>query len=246
MLVDLLGSIELTAGAGIVTLILANGLGATRRTRTLLIVVFASWFGLVTVLAATEVLHRSGPAGLAGLGAAVVLPVLAMTGLAFASDEVLRSLKRIPVSWLIAANTVRIIGVFFLLLHAQNRLPAPFAPVAGWGDILVGATAPYVAWLVATRGADVQRTVLSWNIIGLADLIMAIGLGIVSSPGPLNLIVATPGSGIMTTLPWLLIPAFLVPMLMGTHLAIFYKLRTGIEPDAVRLAYGSSPRATTT
>jgi hypothetical protein len=29
----------------------------------------------------------------------------------------------------------------------------------------------------------------------------------------------------MTTLPWLLIPGFLVPLLAVTHLAVFYRLR---------------------
>jgi hypothetical protein len=30
----------------------------------------------------------------------------------------------------------------------------------------------------------------------------------------------------MTTLPWLLIPGFLVPLLASTHLAVFYRLNT--------------------
>ena len=58
----------------------------------------------------------------------------------------------IPLPALVAAHAVRVLGIFFLILHAQGRLPAPFAPTAGWGDIVIGATALPVAWLVAARG----------------------------------------------------------------------------------------------
>jgi hypothetical protein len=33
-----------------------------------------------------------------------------------------------------------------------------------------------------------------------------------------------PNASIMSTLPWVLIPCFLVPLLMLTHLAVFYRL----------------------
>jgi hypothetical protein len=65
--------------------------------------------------------------------------------------------------------------------------------------------------------------------LGLADLILAVALGAASSPGPLQLIVASPDSGIMTTLPWVLIPGFVVPTLVCTHLALFFRLRAGLE-----------------
>jgi hypothetical protein len=42
----------------------------------------------------------------------------------------------------------------------------------------------------------------------------------------MRLIFAEPGSAIMTTLPWLLIPGFLVPLLFAVHIAIFIRLAT--------------------
>jgi hypothetical protein len=142
-----------------------------------------------------------------------------------------RALRAIPLSMLIGVNVIRAFGVTFLLLYSAGRLPAPFAPVAGWGDILVGLTALPVAWLAYKKGAAAHPTVWIWNIIGLLDLIAAVGLGVVSSPGPLRLIFAEPGSGIMTTLPWLLIPGFLVPLLAATHLAVFYRLSTAAASE---------------
>ncbi len=55
------------------------------------------------------------------------------------------------------------------------------------------------------------------------DLIAAVGLGVMSSPGPARLILAEPSSAVMTTLPWLLIPGFLVPLSMSVHIAIFVR-----------------------
>ena len=140
---------------------------------------------------------------------------------------------------LLVGLIVRFLGISFVLLYAANRLPAPFAPVAGWGDIFVGATAPAVAWLVYRQAATARPILWIWNIIGLADLIAAITLGAVSSPGPIRLIFAEPDSGIMTTLPWLLIPGFLVPLLILAHIGIFVRL-TKTEEAVVNENVGGS------
>jgi hypothetical protein len=131
-------------------------------------------------------------------------------------------LDRIPLTALIGVNALRVLGVVFVLLYAAGRLPAPFAPAAGWGDIFVGLTALPVAW--AVRKGVHRGLVLAWNTLGLADLVNAIVLGVVSSPGPLQVFMDEPNAAIMSTLPWVLIPCFLVPLLILTHLAVFYRL----------------------
>lgn len=57
------------------------------------------------------------------------------------------------------------------MLFALHRLPAPFAPIAGCGDILVGVTALPVAWLATNRAAASRPLLLLWNAVGLADLV---------------------------------------------------------------------------
>ncbi|HJZ92431.1 MAG TPA: hypothetical protein VKE40_16260 [Gemmataceae bacterium] len=77
---------------------------------------------------------------------------------------------------------------------------------------------------------------LVWNLIGLADLADAIVLGVMSSPGPRQLLAADAAN--MSTLPWLLIAAFLVPHLAVLHVVSFYRLwREGVV-DGVQ----SSPK----
>jgi hypothetical protein len=122
----------------------------------------------------------------------------------------------------VGIQAIRVLGVSFVLLHAAGRLPGPFAPVAGWGDIAIGATALPVAWWL-TRGLKTNALVW-WNALGLLDLVVAVGLGAVSSPGPIRVFTDDPGSEIMTTLPWIIIPCFLVPALTFVHLAVFWRL----------------------
>jgi len=147
---------------------------------------------------------------------------LRQSGRALSSSR--RPLSAIPLPALIAVHGLRVLGVSFLLLHSMQRLPAPFAPVAGWGDIFVGATAGPVAWMAARAGGRARGLVLAWNAVGLLDLVAAVGLGATSSPGPLRLFMEPPGSPIMTTLPWIVIPCFLVPSLAALHIAIFRRL----------------------
>ena len=65
----------------------------------------------------------------------------------------------------------------------------------------------------------------------------AIGFGITSAEGsPIRLIFTEPSTAIMSSLPWVLIPAFLVPLLMAIHLAVFQRLVPARARETGRLA----------
>lgn len=155
----------------------------------------------------------------------VVLPILVLSLATFRSSGPRKRIQRADMLPLIAVQALRILGVIFVLLFAANRLPAPFAPLAGYGDMLVGLLAVPLAWAVASR-QDLPRVAISlWSALGMADLINALVLGVLSAPGPLQLFRHGPGSGIMPMLPWVLIPGFLVPCFFFLHLVVLAKLR---------------------
>lgn len=136
------------------------------------------------------------------------------------------ALGAVPVPVLIGLHAVRLLGVFFVLLFWEDRLPAPFALTAGWGDVLIGVMALPVAYLAATKAPGWRTTTLAWNALGLLDLVLAIALGVASSPGiPFGFENPGANSGLMTTLPWILISCFNVPLLAHLHLLIFQRLR---------------------
>ena len=221
---DLIGSIELTASAAIVIAALAIGFGSNPATRIRIAAWLGGWFVLVVILGATRALYYEHGLGSPGLGMAVALPIIILCLTVARVKSLRENFHRVPLWLLVGLHTVRVLGISFIVLYAAGRLPAPFAPVAGWGDIFIGATAPLVAWLAYRRTANAQGVVWIWNVIGIVDLIAAIGLGVMSSPGPVRLIFAEPSSAIMTTLPWLLIPGFLVPLLFAVHIAVFVRL----------------------
>ena len=221
---DLIGSIELTASAAIVIAALSSAFGSNALGRVRIAASLSAWFVVIVILAATRALYYKHGLGTPGLGLAVAFPIAILCLVVARAKSLRDAFQRVPLWLLVGMHTVRLLGISFIILYAAHRLPAPFAPVAGWGDIFVGATALPVAWLLYRRLTNARPILWSWNVIGLADLIAAVGLGATSSPGPARLIFTEPSSAMMTTLPWLLIPGFLVPLLLTVHIGIFIRL----------------------
>ena len=149
MTTDLLIAIVLTAAAAFVVWTFSAALPGPRPRRIKLATALVAWFAVIVALGATRVLAPE-TLGTPAVGLVVVLPVVAFAILGTRIAGWREALMAIPLPALVAAHAVRVLGIFFLILHAQGRLPAPFAPIAGWGDIIIGATALPVAWMAAT------------------------------------------------------------------------------------------------
>ncbi|HEU0310757.1 MAG TPA: hypothetical protein VFR36_06020 [Sphingomicrobium sp.] len=228
MILDLIGSVELGFTSAVLIGGMALALGSGLRQRLAIAAALTAWLLVVVTIAATGALQtlpdatyaeRVGAAG--RLGLMIGIPLAAILAAAFATG-LRERLIAMPISVLIGLNSTRILGVSFLALYAAERLPAPFAPVAGWGDIAVGVAAMPLALAAARRPFENRGLIRAWNIFGLADLVVAVSLGVGTSL--LYFAPASLGTGTMTQLPWLLIPGFAVPLLMASHVAIFYKL----------------------
>jgi len=227
MNLDLLASIEITACAAIAIAVLAAGFGEDTRARVRIASALGAWYTAIAALAALGAFRYQYGFGVPAIGTAVMLPIAVFGWRVLRSPSLRHRLQTISLSTLIGVNAIRVFGATFLVLHAAGRLSDPFASVAGWGDILVGIAAVPVAWLTMRRAVRAHAAVWIWNTFGLLDLVAAVALGIASSPGPLRLMFEEPGTGLMTALPWMLIPGFLVPLLASTHLAVFYRLAAG-------------------
>lgn len=221
---DLLSMSELTASSVIVVWVLSSALSDSLRQRVISATLLAGWFCLVLTFGATGAFGPGAGIGVAGLGLSAVVPVFLLSFFALRSRRGRALIARVPMSTLVGVHAMRILGVSFLLLYAAKRLSAPFAPVAGWGDIAVGLLAIPLA-ITAQRGRLSRGWLLAWNTLGLADLIIALTLGATSAAGPLRLFPDAPGSAIMTGLPWILIPSFLVPAFIFLHLSLYDRLR---------------------
>jgi hypothetical protein len=219
-----LSTIVLTIGASIAVAFLSHALAPTSQGRMTVAGVLGAWFALILVIGASGALDPVRGFGVPALALTVALPTVALVYAFFAAPSVGAAMLATPLPALVAVNSIRILGVIFVTLYAAGKLPAPFAPSAGWGDIFAGATALPVAWSIARFGSRVRALALLWNTIGIADLVAALAFGASSAPGPLQVFVGPPTSEMMTTLPWLIIPGFIVPCLFFIHLVIFYRL----------------------
>ncbi len=83
--------------------------------------------------------------------------------------------------------------------------------------MLTGLFAVPVAIALAAGTSASRRSAIAWNIFGLADLALAITLGVITSPGPLQLIVPHVPSIGAAAYPTVLTPAFMVPSSILLH-----------------------------
>ena len=125
-------------------------------------------------------------------------------------------------SLLVAIHVWRVVGVVFLWGVSQGILPPAFGIPAGVGDILIGVTAiPFVYFL--RKGFSWSKYALTvWSVLGIADLVNAVSLGLITS--------SEFGISTMATFPWILVPAVGVPLVLMLHGTTLYRLRRTESP----------------
>src|SRR5207302_9138540 len=119
------------------------------------------------------------------------------------------------------------VRVELLALFRGGRLRFAFATPGGSGDILAAGGALVVAVLcVPVRGRTRRAVLLLWNAYGLLDLLLVAGTAMrffLTRPAAMEP---------LRELPLCLLPSFLVPILIVSHLALF--ARFGRSPDLAR------------
>jgi hypothetical protein len=225
-MLDVIASLVLSAVLVIFLIVLIGAASLGPAARAYAYVVAAAWVVLMIGIAASGGFAQGAigpvPGPVLGFGALVIGGLAAWFWWPAFRDTLLA----LPLSALIGINTFRIGGVFFLILFAQGRLSPPFAQSAGWGDIITGLVAIPLAAMAAAGTLPSRRLVAAWNAFGALDLFAAILLGALSSPGtPFRLFTEGPGTVVMATLPWVMIPTILVPLWLLVHLTIARRLR---------------------
>jgi hypothetical protein len=126
-------------------------------------------------------------------------------------------------SLLIAVHTWRIGGIAFLWGMTQGLLDPAFAIPAGVGDILIGVTAiPFAIFL--WKGYSWSKyAVIVWSVLGIADLVNAVTLGVITNPDF--------SASTMATFPWILVPTVAVPTALVLHGITLYRLRKWVPKN---------------
>jgi hypothetical protein len=151
----------------------------------------------------------------------VAATVWTLTALVFLVCWRVRTIRvcvlNIDLRWLVVLHVTRLfIGAYFLVLCQRRQLPCAFATPAGWGDIVIGILA--VALVSSMQTQFAKTVLLTWNTLGLIDIVfvvlsaLRVGLKDWQSMHALR------------ELPLSLLPTFLVPLIIASHVLIFMRL----------------------
>lgn len=124
---------------------------------------------------------------------------------------------------LVLLHITRFVGVYFLLLYQRGALPYEFAIPGGIGDIVVAVLALVVVFFPFAE-ATRARAIYIWNVVGLIDILL-----VVLTAARIGLSGTHPLTA-LRVLPLSLLPTFLVPLIIASHLAIFARLSRTATP----------------
>jgi hypothetical protein len=188
------------------------------------VVPYTLWLAVIWS-AAINGAFRPGNSTLPLVPVAIFLPVIVGVPILLRSKRIGEVLDAMPASWLIGLQVYRVFGGIFLVGWARGVIPGLFALPAGIGDVTTGLLALPVAYFLASRNGDAVRSAIAWNIFGLVDFTIAVGIGLATAPGPFQVIVPSiPNTGV-GLYPTVLIPAFAVPSSILLHVLSLRQLR---------------------
>ena len=152
-----------------------------------------------------------------------VLPSMLFIGLFFG---VFRGfIGKLPLKTLTLLHVVRIpVELVLLCLYKAGQVPV-YMTFEGWNfDILSGITAVLVYFL-AFRNGKVNRWLLTvWNLLALGLLANIVTIAVLSFRSPMQkLAFDQPNVGV-TYLPFIWLPAIVVPAVLFSHIAALYQL----------------------
>lgn len=193
---------------------------ATLRTASLLLPL---WFAAAVAVSYAGV-FRGTPSSPPTIEFGIFTPIILGLVWLWRSATAKRLLDAVPQSWLVGLQFYRVLGAIFLVMYAQDRMPAAFAVPAGAGDVAIGLLAPIIAIAYARGVAGRELLVVGWNLFGLLDLANAIATGFLTSPSPLQALSLDAPNQLITEYPLVLVPLFGVPLAVILHVASLIKL----------------------
>ena len=200
------------------------GPGATRGVR-LAGVALGGWLALTAALAERgffEDFYALPPHMLLAVGP----PLLAVLALA-ASGRLDPLLAALPPSWPIGAQAFRVLVEIVLWRLAVAGVAPEIMTFTGRNvDILVGLTAPIVAYACFVRRAWPARVARWWNWAGVVILLNVVVHAQLSAPTRFRLFETDPPTTFIGDLPYIWLPAFLVPLAWALHAISLRQLRS--------------------
>jgi hypothetical protein len=190
------------------------------------------WILLAFTLSANGFFSDGPPESVPRIAYAIVPLVVGY--LAFLTIPSVRAvIDEIPLNWMIGVQLYRAVGVVFLVEWMLGVVPGEFALPAGIGDVAIGLAAPLVAALVKRDAPNARGAAILWNVLGIADLVVALTMGVLTSPGPLHRLALDHPNFAVTQLPLVVVPTIAVPFSILLHLFSMHRLLSGVHASPV-------------
>jgi hypothetical protein len=182
------------------------------------------WITTSALLADGDVYHRASGEAAPWFGiafAGVLIALLLFTRVPLVARALADPGTPARLAW---PHTLRIVGIAFVIVMVLDKLPAVFALPAGLGDVAIGITAPFGALGLARAGRHADA--VYFNLLGILDLVIALGIGFFAGLGPYHPINVTPTTERLTLLPLALVPTVAVPVAITLHIISLGRLHT--------------------
>ena len=177
-------------------------------------VIFWLWFTAAMLAGHSLVLQRLPAPVVPGM----VFTLTALLLLAYFRLGAVRTwVDALSLRTLVLLHVTRFVGIVFLVLYHRGQLPYAFAVPGGIGDIIIATFALPVALAPLDESVRLRVTNI-WNVAGLADILFVVITAI-----RINLADPTEMHA-LTHLPLSLLPTFLVPLIIASHVIIFFRL----------------------
>ena len=140
-------------------------------------------------------------------------------------------LRVIPHWWILALQSFRLIVEIQLHYLAKGPLFPKMMTFEGANfDILVGVTAPLVAFISKRAGDEsndpkTRKLIFMWNVFGLLLLTNVVSRGILAMPTQFQVLMTEPPNSALGYFPYIWLPMFAVPFAYFLHILSLRKLR---------------------
>jgi hypothetical protein len=147
-----------------------------------------------------------------------ILPALAALLILSLTRGLDGTLARIPPATLVYLQSFRIVVEFVLWQLVSAGVAPEIMSFHGRNfDILVGLSAPVMAYCCFTRRIWPERVALWWNVAGILVLLNTVVHAQLATPSPFRVFHTTPPNTFIAYPPYVLLPAFLVPLAWFFH-----------------------------
>lgn len=177
------------------------------------LLVWLSWVGILSLSGRLADLTLRPPAIAYIVGPLMVFMVLVLAthwGGTFSTS--------FPIRLLLGAQVFRVaVEILLYLLWKDGQIPRMLTWDGANFDVVIGLTAPFVAW-AAARGRAGRLLAQAWTLAGVLMLTNVVVRSVLTAPGPLQLPVTEVPNLLPGQFPFVYLVGFLAPLALLLHL----------------------------